>query len=230
MIDAATVQANLARVHERLAAAGGDVGAITVVAVTKAFDAPVAAAALAAGIGDLGENYAQQLLAKVAAFADAPPAMVPRWHMIGSLQRNKVPALAPHVDCWQTVDRLSLGTAIARRAPGATVLVQVNATDEPHKGGCPPEQASELVGALIDAGLRVQGLMAVGKAGDDDATARAFTTVAHLADRLDLPVRSMGMSGDLELAVRAGTTMVRVGRDLFGARPDARPGSGGVGD
>ena len=230
MTTAAEVRANLARVHERIAGAGGDPAAIRVIAVTKAFDAPVAAAALEAGLVDLGENYAQQLLAKVAAFEADPPPATPRWHMIGSVQRNKVRQLAPHVHCWQSVDRLRLGVEVAKRAPGASVLVQVNSTDEPQKGGCSPAETPELVAALSDLGLDVGGLMTVGVADDDAGTAAAFTTVAQLADRLGLPERSMGMSADLELAVRAGTTMVRIGRDLFGERPDSRPGTGGVGD
>jgi uncharacterized pyridoxal phosphate-containing UPF0001 family protein len=102
------------------------------------------------------------------------------------------------------------------------VLVQVNATGEAQKGGCAPADAPDLVDALRGAGLDVRGVMAVGQAGDAAATSRAFALVVGLAEDLDLPVRSMGMSGDLELAVAEGATMVRVGRDLFGPRP-SRP-------
>ena len=128
-----------------------------------------------------------------------------RWHAIGRLQRNKVRSLAPVVHLWQTVDRLDLGLEIAKRAPGAAVLVQVNVSDEPQKGGCPPDETAELVAALVDAGLD-------GPRADDGRAAPArptrpepgFATLRALADDLDLPVRSMGMSGDLEVGGRRG--------------------------
>lgn len=197
-------------VRERIAAAGGDPERITLVAVTKGFGPEVAVAAAEAGFADLGENYAQELLAK------APVVTQPvRWHAIGRLQRNKVRALAPIVHLWQSVDRLDLGEEIARRAPGAHVLVQVNVSGEPQKGGCAPAGTPDLVHRLGDLGLDVQGLMTVAQAG---AARPGFALLRRLADDLDLPVRSMGMSGDLEDAVAEGTTMVRIGTSLFGAR------------
>ena len=105
----------------------------------------------------------------------------------------------------------------------AAVLVQVDPRDEPQKGGCAPHAVPELVEQLGILGLDVRGLMAVGPTPEDDlpldAASRAFESVAELADRLDLPERSMGMSDDLEAAVAAGSTMIRVGRGLFGDRP-----------
>jgi pyridoxal phosphate enzyme (YggS family) len=216
-------------VRERIAAAGGDPERVRLLAVTKGFPADVARTALAAGLLDLGVNFAQDLEAKAvllgsstgAHAADEPPA--PRWHFIGRLQRNKVKLLAPHVALWQSIDRLELGREVARRAPGASVLVQVNPLAEPQKGGCPPDEVADLVHALRDEGLDVQGLMAVGPTpgeGPRSGTAdEAFTAVARLADALGLHERSMGMSDDLEAAVAAGSTMVRVGRGLFGDRP-----------
>lgn len=236
MITPETVRSNLARVQERIDAAGGDVSAVTIVAVTKAWPAEVARAALAAGVADLGENYAQELLAKVAALAAEPPAAgtAARWHFIGRLQRNKVKALAPHVALWQSVDRVELGRLIAAHAPGAPVLIQINATGEPHKGGCDLRAAETLAAELAGLGLDVRGVMAVGKLGDATATRDAFRATVALADRLDLPVRSIGMTDDLELAIACGSTMVRVGRVLFGERPprpaDSRLGRPGVGD
>jgi uncharacterized pyridoxal phosphate-containing UPF0001 family protein len=103
------------------------------------------------------------------------------------------------------------------------VLVQVNVSDEPQKGGCAPGDAPELVGRLVDAGLDVRGLMTVGRTGTPQEASGGFELLSRLADRLALPVRSMGMSGDLEAAVAAGSTMVRVGGALFGPRPP-RPG------
>jgi pyridoxal phosphate enzyme (YggS family) len=218
---AAEVGAAADRVRERIAAAGGDPLAVGLLAVTKGFPVDIAETALAAGLLDLGENYAQDLVAKAELLAGADPA--PRWHFIGRLQRNKVKHLAPHVAVWQSVDRLELGQEVARRAPGATVLVQVNPLAEPQKGGCPPDDVPTLVAALRDEGLDVQGLMAVGPTPGADRTtgdaAEAFGVVRHLADQLSLPERSLGMSDDLDAAVAAGSTMVRVGRGLFGDRP-----------
>jgi PLP dependent protein len=189
-----------------------------VVAVTKGFGPAHARAAVAAGLGDLGENYAQELTAKAPALAVA--GIRARWHFLGAVQRNKVPALAPLVSCWQSVSRREEGVAIARRRPNASVLVEVDASGAPGRNGCAPEAVADLVSSLGADGLDVRGLMVVAPL---DAPARpAFRTVRDLADRLGLAERSMGMSDDLEDAVKEGSTMVRVGRALFGERP-ARP-------
>jgi hypothetical protein len=212
------LRARVAALRERIAAAGADPESVTLVAVTKGFDPEVVTLARDVGLVDLGENYAQELAAKADRAPDA------RWHFIGRLQRNKVRSIAHLVHLWQSVDRLATGEEIARRAPGARVLVQVNATGEPDKGGCPPALAAGLVEGLGDLGLDVRGLMVVGPtSAEPGATAAAFGTVRQLADELGLPERSMGMTGDLELAVREGSTMVRVGTALFGARPVHNP-------
>lgn len=151
------------------------------------------------------------------------------------MQRNKVARLAPLVTWWQTVSRIAEGSAIAKRHPGATVLVQVDVTGLSGRGGCPPADVSGLVGALRDEDLDVAGLMAVGPLGPAEGSRPGFTLVSSLADSLDLPVRSMGMSDDLEVALAEGSTMVRVGRALFGDRVlhggssglPADPGGGG---
>jgi len=114
----ASVATNLARVRARIEAAGGDLAAVTIVAVTKGFGPDAVRAALGAGLDDLGDNYAQELLAKRAAVG--PGA---HWHFLGPVQRNKVGALAPAVDWWHSVDRVAVGEAIARHRPGARVLV-----------------------------------------------------------------------------------------------------------
>jgi len=203
---------------DRIAAAGGDPDRVTVVAVTKGFGPEAIQAALEAGIADIGENYAQEVRAKWPAVASGRgPA--PRLHFIGRLQTNKVRQLAGTVGLYQSVDRPALIGEIGRRQPGAAVLVQVNVSDEPQKGGCPPSQASDLVAAGLEAGLAVEGLMAVAGTGPDDVVRRQFDQVVGLADDLGLGVRSIGMTADLGLAVAAGSTMVRVGTALFGARP-----------
>lgn len=219
MIDPVTVQASLERVRADIADAGGDPDAIAVLAVTKGFGPDAPRAALAAGLTTLGENYAQELADKAAALAADRAARPAQWHFIGRLQSNKVRQVADLVDCWQSVDRASLVDEIAKRAPGARVMIQVNATSEGQKGGCAVTDTQSLVARAGEAGLEVTGLMTVGVADDDVATARAFDTVRALVDDLGLSEASMGMSADLALAVKAGTTMVRTGTALFGPRP-----------
>jgi hypothetical protein len=144
-----------------------------------------------------------------------------RWHFLGAIQRNKVARLAPIVGVWQSVSRAEEGARIARFAPGATVYVEVDTTGRSGRNGCPPEEVPALVPRLRDAGLDVRGLMTVAAPGPE-AAALGFSTVRALADELALEERSMGMTDDLEAAVRAGTTMVRIGRALFGERPAKR--------
>jgi pyridoxal phosphate enzyme (YggS family) len=206
----------LDKIRNRIADAGGDAEQIQVVAVTKGQPVVCVAAAAAAGLADVGENYAQELLAKAEAVNDV------RWHFIGQLQRNKVRSLAPVVHLWQSVDRLRLGEEISHRAPGASVLVEVNLTDDPNRGGARPGFVAGLVDGLRDLGLIVDGLMAVGRQGSADEVRAGFRVVRELADGLGLPTRSMGMSDDLELAVQEGSTMVRVGSALFGPRHPPR--------
>lgn len=214
----------LARVRERISDAGGDPDRVAVLAVTKGVAADRVTAALALGLTDVGESYVQELTDKaheIDAWLDERSAIAverPRWHFIGRLQRNKVRAAAPHVALWQSVDRLSLAAEIARRAPGADVLVQVNVSGEAQQGGCPPERVAAVVEGCRDLGLEVRGLMAIGAQGAPDEVRASFRTVRALADGLSLPERSMGMSGDLEAAVAEGSTMVRVGSGLFGPR------------
>jgi pyridoxal phosphate enzyme (YggS family) len=207
------VEASLARVRRRIESAGGDPSRIKVVGVTKGFGPEAVRAAVEAGLLDLGENYAQELLPKAAA---APSGV--RWHFLGPVQRNKVAGLAPHVHLWQGVDRLSAGEAIAKRRPGASVLVQVNVSGEPNKAGCLPADTGPLVEALRRLDLDVEGLMAVGPLGAPEDARPGFRLLARLAAELGLHELSIGMSDDLEIAVEQGATMVRIGRALFGPR------------
>lgn len=216
-LDLVALGGRVERVWNRVTDAGGDPTAISLVAVTKGFGPEVAVAAAAAGLLDLGENYAQELVAKAAVVAAG--AQPVRWHAIGRLQRNKVRSLAGLVSLWQSIDRASLGADVARRAPGADVLVQVNVSHEIQKGGCPPDAVADLVARLVGDGLVVRGLMTVGRTGSPAEARAGFARLRRLADDLDLPVRSMGMSGDLEAAVAEGATMLRVGAALFGPRP-----------
>ncbi|HEV2768312.1 MAG TPA: YggS family pyridoxal phosphate-dependent enzyme [Acidimicrobiales bacterium] len=209
------VARGLGDVRRRIAVAGADPSRVTVVAVTKGFGVEAVEAALTAGLVDVGESYAQELVTKSSALGRTDV----RWHFVGRLQSNKVKALAGVVDRWQSVDRPSLVEELARRASGARVLVQVNVSGEPRKGGCPPAETSALVSQLVRSGLRVDGLMAVGAWGPPEQARPGFRLLSGLADALDLPERSMGMSGDLEVALEEGATMIRVGQALFGPRP-----------
>ena len=208
------VAARVAEVRDRIAAAaaraGRDPEAITLVAATKTVDVARVQQVVDAGVVDVGENRAQELLAKTAVHGA-------RWHFLGQLQRNKVRQLAPWVGCWQSVDRPELGAEIARRAPGARVLIEVNVGEEPQKGGCAPAAVATLVDSLRADGLDVAGLMTVPPHGDDPRG--WFAQLREQAAALGLAELSMGMTDDFELAVEEGATMVRVGRALFGARP-----------
>ena len=164
-------------------------------------------------MGDVGENRAQELLAKAPTVA----SLAPRWHFLGPVQRNKVKALAAWVTCWQSVDRPSLGETLARHAPGAHVLVEVNLGGEPQKPGCAPDETAALVDALRALGLDVAGLMAVPPHGDDPRL--WFARLRDLAAAAGVAELSMGMTDDYEIAVEEGATLVRVGRALFGERP-----------
>lgn len=206
------VTARLAAIRARIAGAGGDPARVTVLAVTKGHPPEIVELALAAGLVELGENYAQELLAKA---ARRQPV---RWHFIGHLQRNKVRQLAPHVALWQSIDRAELVDELARRAPAARLLVQVNATGEPDKNGCRPQDCPALVDRARAAGLQVEGLMTVGPTDATVDPAPGFAAVRALVDELGLHTCSMGMTDDLEVAVRQGSTMVRIGTALFGAR------------
>lgn len=201
----------VAAVRARIERAGGDPAAITIVGA-KPPSIEACRAALEAGITELGENRAQDLLAK------APAVDGVGWHFIGRLQTNKVRGLARHVSLWESVDRPEVADEIGRRAPGARVLVQVNITDEPQKGGCAPADVARLAARCRDGSLDVAGLMGIGPMGAPEDARPGFRLLRSLADELGLAVRSMGMTADLEVAVQEGATMVRIGTALFGPR------------
>jgi hypothetical protein len=216
-IDGQAVADRLEDVRSRIAAAGGDPSKVAVVAVTKGFGPEAVFAAARAGVRDVGENYAQELIAKHDQVADSDPSV--RWHFLGPVQRNKVKGLAPRVALWQAIDREAVGAAIAAQAPHSAALVQINSDGSPGRSGCRPEDAPALVERLVALGLQIQGLMTIGPDGPPELARPAFAALSALADRLGLAVRSMGMTADLEVAVQEGSTMVRVGRALFGPRP-----------
>jgi pyridoxal phosphate enzyme (YggS family) len=211
-----TVAENLAAVRERIARAGRDPDDVAIVAVTKGFDVAVCREALAADLHMLGENRVQEALGKMELLPGA------EWHLIGHLQTNKVRQAAGRFALIQSVDSTRLAEAIAKVAPSQPVLVEVNASREPQKSGVDPDHALELITAVAGL-LDLRGLMAMGPSAGDPTL--AFVRVRELRDEAQqragksLPVLSMGMSGDFEAALAAGSTMLRLGQALFGPRP-----------
>ena len=176
-------------VHDRIVAAGGDPDRVTVLAVTKGFGPEAPAAALAAGLHAARRELRPGTRDKAAALAGAEPP--PEWHFIGRLQSNKVRLVADLVACWQSVDRASLVDEIATRAPGAPVLVQVNATGEAGKGRVRPADGGR--SGRRGRGVRastVEGLMTVGVAGDDARHRRGVRAGRAIADDLGLVERA----------------------------------------
>lgn len=218
MIDPAAVARAAQRVGQRIVDAGGDPSRIGIVAVTKGFDASALETAATAGLAMVGENYAQELRAKWDQLHSAVQDRL-EVHFIGRLQSNKVRQLADLVDLWQSVDRARLVNEIARHSPGAKILVQLDGSGASTQGGCGLDDAPSLIGRARDAGLDVCGCMAIGPQGSPADIEAAFTEIVRFADRHHLEHRCIGMSADLEHAVRAGSTMVRIGTALFGERP-----------
>ena len=209
------------RLVDRVRELAGD--RVDVVAVSKTFPVEAVMAVREVGGTRFGENYAKEAIDKV---EDLRRRGIDgcEWHFIGALQSNKVRSLAAVVDVWQTVDRASIVDEIARRHPGARVLLQVNSTGESTKNGCAPADLESLAVSATDRGLLVEGLMTMGPTEPDrEITRRAFAETARLARALGLSTLSMGMSGDWEIAVSEGSTLIRVGSAIFGDRPPLGP-------
>jgi pyridoxal phosphate enzyme (YggS family) len=224
------IRANLAAVQERIAAAARRAGrredAVLLVGVSKTVDAERVRAAIAAGVPALGENRVQEAREKIAILGRPRP-----WHLIGHLQTNKVKDALESFDLIHSVDRLPLAEALSRRAVEAgrraDVLVQVNVGEEPQKGGL---RADELRGALETMaglpGLRLRGLMTIPPLPHEPEDSRPYyKEMRRLLDEArrwghapDLTELSMGMSGDFEVGVEEGATIVRVGTAIFGSR------------
>jgi len=211
-----SIEENLKAVRERIAQAGRNPEEVTIVAVTKGFGPEVCRAAFDAGLRILGENRVQEAVAKMDAVQG------PEWHLVGHLQTNKAKAAAGRFALIQSVDSRHLADALARINVEQKVLVEVNVAREPRKTGVDPAGAQELLDAVAEM-LDLQGLMAMGPAEGDPRP--AFDELRTIRDEAQqrlgkpLPILSMGMSGDFEVAVKAGSTMVRLGTVLFGPRP-----------
>ena len=212
MIDANEVADRVAHVRSVISDAGGT--DVSLIAVTKSFGIEALRAASSAGCDAVGENYAQELLEK--ANVGLPSIDV---HFIGALQSNKVRLLAGHIALWQSVDRDSVVDELGRRAPGASILIKVDTTGEPSKGGVTPIQLDALRSRAESRGLVVKGLMTIGPTdGTQQECEKSFGILRQLVNEHGLSVCSMGMSADYPIAVACGYTMVRVGSGLFGDR------------
>ena len=189
---------------------------IVIVAVTKGFAAETCRAALAAGLHSLGENRVHEAILKMDEVPDA------EWHLIGHLQTNKVRQAAGRFALIHSVDSVRLATELARVEPKQAVLLEVNVAREPQKHGADPDRAQEAITAIASL-IELRGLMAMGPSQGDPAP--AFRELRLMRDEAEqrlgksLPVLSMGMSGDFEVAVAEGSTMLRLGQALFGPRP-----------
>ncbi|HEY5341103.1 MAG TPA: YggS family pyridoxal phosphate-dependent enzyme [Candidatus Aquilonibacter sp.] len=196
---------------------GREPASVVLVGVGKKQPARAIEAAIDAGLTDLGENYLQEARQKFGLL----PAV--RKHFIGHLQTNKAKAIVDVFDVVQSVDRLEAGLALARAADTVAkrlpVLLQVNVSPA-ERFGCAPDEAAGLAEALrSQPGLRLDGIMAIGPVTPDrDAISRAFEVAAKTFGRVGGTTLSIGMSADWREAVRAGSTMVRIGTALFGGR------------
>lgn len=224
-----TIAANLQDVRERLGAAcraaGRSPSSVQLLAVSKTFGPEAVVQAFEAGQRAFGENYVQEAVRKIDALRHLPI----EWHCIGPIQANKTRLVAQYFDWVQTLDRLQIAQRLSTHRPAdlapLQVCIQVNIDGGANKSGVAPEQALTLaqqIAALPQ--LRLRGLMCIPEPSTDFATAVAVHSQAKaLFDRLNahglsLDTLSLGMSADLEAAVRAGSTMVRVGTAVFGKR------------
>ena len=222
------LQAVRARVSAACLAAGRPLNSVTLLAVSKTFAVPSIEDAIAAGQPCLGENYIQEAVGKIRMLGNARV----QWHCIGPVQSNKTRLVAEHFDWVQSVDRLKIAQRLSEQRPvhlpPLQVCIQVNTDGGPNKAGVAPEALADLARAVAQLPrLTLRGLMSIPEPASDFETAKAVHSRARQlfdglnAQGLALDTLSMGMSADLEAAIHAGSTMVRVGTAIFGGR--ARP-------
>jgi pyridoxal phosphate enzyme (YggS family) len=220
-------QAVRARVDAACERAGRSPGEVTIIAVSKKHPAAAVRQAAAAGATDFGENYAQELAAKR---AELGSELAIRWHYIGRLQRNKAKLVAGQVALVHAVDTAELAAELGKRSAAVQpVLLAVNVAGEQTKGGVSVEQAPALARSIASTpNVRLEGLMTMPPPADDPEASRPyFVALRELRDRLagelglPLPVLSMGMSDDFEVAITCGATHVRIGTAIFGTRDNS---------
>jgi len=224
------VQQVLTRIAHACASAQRPVQSVTLLAVSKTFDAVAVRDAYNAGLRRFGENYVQEALDKMAALADLRAEL--EWHLIGPLQSNKTRVVAEAFDWVHSVDRLKIAQRLSEQRPAAlpplNLCLQVNISGEASKGGVAPAEALALAQAVAQLPrVRLRGLMAIPEpAGDLAAQRSPHRALRELyeslqAQGLALDTLSMGMSADLEAAVLEGATIVRIGSAIFGSRARA---------
>ena len=211
------VRERIARAAER---AHRDPQTILLLAVTKVFPATVIEEAYSLGLREFGENYVQELEGKYGQVHNLEGV---RFHLIGHLQSNKSGKAAELFDVVQTVDSAKLARRLSDAGRSLEVMLEVKLAPEEAKSGAVPEELPELIAAVQAlARLRLTGLMTMPPWSDDPEASRPyFRRLRELAERHGLPQLSMGMSGDLEVAIEEGSTCVRVGTALFGKRKKA---------
>ena len=216
---------NLERVRERIEAACRRVGRVssevTLIGVTKTVGVEAVVEAYEAGLRDFGENRVQEALAKMEAVRQI--GFEPRWHMIGHLQTNKVKIAAGRFGIIHSVDSVRLANEISRRHESLVpVLLEVNVAQDAAKFGFAPEEvAAALREIAVLPHLDARGLMAIApQTNNPEETRPTFRRLRALSDELELSELSMGMSGDFEVAVEEGATMIRVGTAIFGSRSE----------
>ncbi|NWK77722.1 YggS family pyridoxal phosphate-dependent enzyme [Aquitalea sp. LB_tupeE] len=214
-----------ARIRAAEAAAGRTAGSVRLLAVSKTFPASAVVDAYAAGQRAFGENYVQELQTKAAELTDLDI----EWHFIGPLQSNKTRIVAQTAHWVHSIERLKIAQRLSEQRPSSLpplqVCIQVNVSGEQSKSGCQPHEARALARAVAALpGLQLRGLMCIPEATDNAQTLSAqFALLARVQDELQqdglkLDTVSMGMSADMAQAIAAGSTMVRVGTAIFGAR------------
>ena len=218
------------RIDEACAHAGRPAGSVRLLAVSKTFAAEDVLGLAALGQQAFGENYLQEALDKMAHCEALQPGAALEWHFIGPIQSNKTRPIAERFRWVHSVDREKIARRLSEQRPASMpaleVCVQVNVSGEASKSGCDPHEAPALARAIAGMpGLRLRGVMAIPAPTDDPARQRAqFSALRAVYDAVrdcgpDVDTLSMGMSDDLEAAIAEGSTMVRVGTALFGARP-----------
>ena len=227
------LQQVLAAIARACAAAGRDPAGVRLLAVSKTFGADAVLQAVAAGQRDFGENYVQEGVDKIAAVRAALPDVVLQWNCIGPLQSNKTRPVAEHIDWVHTVDRLKIAERLSAQRPAnlpsLQVCIQVNIDGGPTKSGVAPADALALARDVAKLPrLALRGLMAIpDHAPQFEAQLAVHTRARRLFDEIAalrepgleaFDTLSLGMTADLEAAIRAGSTMVRVGTGIFGGR------------
>ena len=232
-----SISENLQLVQHRIAtsaqAAGRDPSSITLLAVSKTFDAQAVLTAAQAGQRAFGENYVQEAIDKISATRELNPNLQLEWHFIGPIQSNKTRQIAEHFDWVHSVDRLKIAQRLSEQRPAdmqpLQICLQVNVSGEATKSGLEPDALLELARVVNTLpNIRLRGLMAIPEPTEDVEQQRAAFAKLRLMQNdlqavgIQTDTLSMGMSGDMDAAIAEGATIVRIGTAIFGGRDYAK--------